>query len=226
MKTKYILSESLIGSVSVYMILRKLMTQFEDWDACKLGIIDKDGNKKRHPVTSKERESWDMLTRLCWNIKKITTKFIGKSKFAAYFSAAYLLKDSLNTYIDINQVKLDEGILADITCNKQSIIYKAMKTLNNTILIPQHDIIVNENQNDLVEVEIFKMIQSVQEMLDSNPELRNMFVFEDGEAAGATDSTDIAKGLGQKLGTLKRNPLKLSKPKLKRKRKFTDENNR
>ena len=226
MKTKYILSESLVGSISVYLILRKLMTDFKDWDACKLGIIDKDGNKKKHPVTSKEKESWDMLTRLCWNIKKITTKFIGKSKFASYFTAAYLLKDSLNSYIKINQERLDEGLLSDITCSKQLIIHNAIKSLRESTLIPQHDIIVNEQQNDIVEFEIHKMILHVEKMLKHNSDLINMFITEDGD--GATVQADIAQQ-GEKLGSMKRtNPLKLSKSgllKLKKKRKKEDESN-
>jgi len=228
MKTKYILSESLIGSVSVYMILRKLMMPFNEWDAFKLGIIDKDGNKKKHPVTAKERESWDMLTRLCWNIKKITTKFIGKSKFASYFTAAYLLKDSLNSYIKVNQVKLDETVLSDITCTKQLIIHNAIKKLHESILIPQHNIIVNEEQNNIVELEIHKFIIQVNELLKASPEILNMFITEDGD--GVTVQADIAQQ-GQKLGMVKReDPLKLSKPglqklKKKKKRKLENESN-
>ena len=198
MKTNYILSESLAGTISVYLILRKLMQDWSEWDAFKLGIIDKDGNKLKHPVTSKERESWDILTRFVWNMKKITSKFIGKSKFAQFFSAAWLLKDAINYfYIDKNIIKLNES-LTELSSEIQSDLFYLMKEMPNK----KYNILTMNN--DEIELEIFKCSQLVEQFLDLQ---------EDGEA---TVSTDIA-GCSQKLTQGKN--IKFPKLKLKKKKK-------
>ena len=214
MKPNYILSESLMSTISVYLILKKLMQPYAEWDACKLGIIDKTGKKLRHPVTASQREAWDMLTRLCWNIKKISTRFVGAGKFAQYFSAAYLLKDSLSTYIKINQEHLNEGLLSDMTFYKQNCLYTVIKNL------PEHNNLAMITHNNL-ETEIFKILTEVENLLETNSEINLMF--EDGTVAG-----DIAQTALPILGS-KRNidPLKLVKPDLKKlkKRKKKNEDN-
>ena len=216
----YLLTESLVSTISVYMILRKLMTDFKDWDAHKLGIIDTDGKKLKNPVTSKEREAWDILTRLCWNIKKISYKFIGKSKFASYFTAAYLLKDSLSYfYIEHNLEKLNETILVDMTCAKQTNIYNSFKVIrNNTETISET--ITEAN----LEVMMFKYLHTIENVINLK-ELQDC-LFEDGEAPASSPSapvvsSDIAKAdyrVGsdqtsprQKLGILKRSIKKKTK---------------
>lgn len=129
-KGSFLLSEGVVDTIAVYMILQKLITPFEKWDACKLGIIDKNGKKLKHPVTSKERDAWDMLTKFMWNFKLILQKFIGKSKFLTYFTAAVLLKDSVGLFwIENNLEKLTEDELSDLTCSKQQEIYNALQSL-------------------------------------------------------------------------------------------------
>jgi hypothetical protein len=210
MKPNYLLTESLIGSVAIYMILRRVMTDFSDWDAHKLGIIDKDGKKLRHPVSSKEREAWDILTRFCWNIKKISTKFIGKSKFATYFSAAYLLADSINLfYIENNKEKLNETLLRDISYTKQLYLHNALKQINVGTKVTEENL----------EMMMFKHITEIEKVLNDNPEIRLMF--EDGEApaintGGGTVASDIAGFAGR----LKQGPTtKMKKIKAKKEKK-------
>lgn len=211
MKNNYLLSESLIGSVSIYMILKRLMTDFKDWDAHKLGIIDKDGNKLRHPVSSKEREAWDILTRFCWNIKKISTKFIGKSKFSTYFTAAYLLKDSINAfYIEKNREKLNETLLDDMTYAKQLALHNALKQINVGTKVTEENL----------ELMIFKYISEVESLLEKNPEIRLMFEDDGGAPApintgGGTVAADIAQH-GQYLKQGKTKKMKRFKPKEKK----------
>jgi hypothetical protein len=217
--SNYLLSENLTSTICVYMVLKKLLLPWEQWDACKLKIIDKTGKKLRHPVTAKEREAWDMLTRLCWNLKKISDKFIGKSKFATYFTASYLLKDSLNSYITINQKRLDESLLSDMTFKTQSLLYTILKEL------PKHEnIVIAIHENiDGIEIEMHKSLRAIEEVLILHPELFDLF---EDETAGATVAADIAQQ-AQYLGLKKReNPSKLikpaveKKPKRKRKRKL------
>jgi hypothetical protein len=125
-----ILTESVFNTVALYMILKKLMTPFAGWDACKLGIIDAKGKKLREPVSSKERDAWDLLTKFVWNFKKIISKFIGPSDFAASFSAAYLLKDSISLfYVEKNMQKINETILNDFTAARQLVIFNLIAAL-------------------------------------------------------------------------------------------------
>jgi hypothetical protein len=203
MKNNYLLTESVVSTISVYLILRKLMTDFDQWDAFKLGIINKDGKKLRNPVTAKERESWDILTRLCWNIKKISYKFIGKSKFATYFTAAYLLKDSLSYfYINHNIEKLNES-LQDMTCAKQQRLFETFKVLGST----------ETTHEDNLEVMMFKHLQEFENVVNLK-ELES-FLFEDGEAPAGpapTVANDIAQ-VSYRLGNVKKRKLKKKKEK-------------
>jgi hypothetical protein len=216
------LSENLTGAVTVYLILKKLMAPFTDWDAYKLHIIDKDGNKLKHPVTSKERDSWDMLTRFCWNLKKISNRFIGKGQFATWFTAAYLLKDSFNyDYLYKNKEKLNETLLADMTFGIQNDLQNLfLKVGHMDYKLGQHF------DEDELETLIFKHLNEVEVALkDSN--IEKLFV-EDGVGVAGSGSTptmsaDIAQH-GQKLMQGKNIPF--PKLKLKKKKKvITDENN-
>lgn len=184
MKSNYILTESLVSTISIYLILKKLMTNFDQWDAYKLGIIDNNGNKLKHPITSKEREAWDILTRFCWNLKKLSYKFIGKSKFATYFTSAYLIKDSINPYIKYNQPKI-ETMLSEMTYTKQNVIYEAIKTLP-----------INENIDlDDIELAIFKYIDIVESTIDLDHV--KCCLFEDGaEGSVASDIAQASQYLG------------------------------
>tara|TARA_R110001592_G_scaffold34201_3_gene117643 strand:- start:729 stop:1328 length:600 start_codon:yes stop_codon:yes gene_type:complete len=86
--------------VYTFRFLRLLTTAFEDTEAFKLGIIDKDGkrDKKFTLNTSENRSKYkDYYTpfhRLVFNIKKIMAKAPGGgSKLASYATALYLLKE-------------------------------------------------------------------------------------------------------------------------------------
>jgi len=194
MKNKYLMTETLFSSVATYMILKKLMTDFTDWDAFKLGIIDKDGKKLRHPVSSKERESWDILTRFCWNLKKTSMKFLGKSKFVQYFTAAYLLKDSINMfYYDANKNRLDETVLDTLTCEKQLAILTVLKKLP----------IVECNEENL-EVMMHRYINDVEAAMIEHVEIFDLIEGGGGGGAGAggggNSSGGVAGGKGGGTG--------------------------
>ena len=66
-----------------YRFIKLLTTPFEKTDAFKLGIIDKDGNRIRKPnssqvevelTTSQLKNSYTILHKLVFNIKKIFSK--------------------------------------------------------------------------------------------------------------------------------------------------------
>ena len=84
-------------TVYTLRFLRLLTTKFEDTNAFKLGLIDKDGKKLKKPFTEKEKSSYNYFHRLVFNIKKLIAKVPGgSSKIASYASALYLIKEKLD----------------------------------------------------------------------------------------------------------------------------------
>ena len=93
-----------------YRFLRLLTTPFEDTQAFKLGIIDAKGNRimqKRikkpevELVTSEQKNSYSILHKLVFNIKKIFAKVPGlRTKVGTYAAALFLLKDTFKESVD------------------------------------------------------------------------------------------------------------------------------
>jgi hypothetical protein len=104
----------------VYQFLRRLTTPFEEWDAYKLGIIDKDGNilkKKDQRKTSAEKEAFRTFDIMILKLKKLLAKVPGgESKLASYAAALWLIRewnhftDSSTLTEDISESVLDESI--------------------------------------------------------------------------------------------------------------------
>ena len=93
-----------------YRFLRLLTTPFEDTQAYKLGIIDANGNRimqKRikkpvvELVTSEQKNSYTILHKLVFNIKKIFAKVPGlRTKVGTYAAALFLLKDTFKESVN------------------------------------------------------------------------------------------------------------------------------
>ena len=97
-----------------YRFLKLLTTPFDKQDAYKLGIIDKDGNRKiGKPIpgikvskpdplkTSEEKAAYTILHKLIFNIKKIFQKVPGlNTKVGTYAAALFLLKDTFKESVD------------------------------------------------------------------------------------------------------------------------------
>lgn len=85
----------------VYLILKKLVTPFDKWDAYKEGVINKDGEiivdkKDRTPAQKKTLTEFDKLIR---NLKRIIEKLpFGKTKLASFTAALLLLKEEEHLY--------------------------------------------------------------------------------------------------------------------------------
>ena len=92
-----------------YRFIKLLTTPFEKTDAFKLGIIDKDGKRIRKPnssqvevelTTSQLKNSYTILHKLVFNIKKIFSKLpILKTKIGTYAAALFLLKDTFKEHM-------------------------------------------------------------------------------------------------------------------------------
>ena len=121
-----------------YRFLRLLTTPFEDTQAYKLGIIDANGNRimqKRikkpvvELVTSEQKNSYTILHKLVFNIKKIFAKVPGlRTKVGTYAAALFLLKDTFKEsvndpdmfekefvkYLKENNIKFDDEISEEV----------------------------------------------------------------------------------------------------------------
>ena len=121
-----------------YRFLRLLTTPFEDTDAFKFGIIDEKGNRIKLPKSTKPavelatqelKNSYTILHKLVFNIKKIFAKVPGlRTKVGTYAAALFLLKDTFKEsvndpdmfekefvkYLKENNIEFDDEISEEV----------------------------------------------------------------------------------------------------------------
>ena len=96
-------------TVYTMRFLTLLTTAWEDTNAFKLGLIDKEGKKLRKPQTDEEKSAYNLFHRLVFNIKKLINKAPGgSSKIASYAAGLFLLKEHLNLSDETLERLLDE----------------------------------------------------------------------------------------------------------------------
>ena len=93
-----------------YRFIKLLVTPFEKTEAFKLGIIDEKGNRIKKKgstkpevelATSELKNSYTILHKLVFNIKKIFNKVPGlRTKVGTYAAALFLLKDTFKESVD------------------------------------------------------------------------------------------------------------------------------
>ena len=93
-----------------YRFLKLLTTPFAKTDAFKLGIIDEKGNRIKKPkstqplvplATVEQKNSYTILHKLVFNIKKIFDKVPGlRTKVGTYAAALFLLKDTFKESVE------------------------------------------------------------------------------------------------------------------------------
>lgn len=114
----------------VYKFIRKLSTPFKEWDAYKLGIIDRNGNilKERKSLeTRKEKKAFTAYDLMLLNIKKLLEKVPGGNrKLASYSAALYLIKE-WNHFSDesiLTESVPDEQIIESVDTTLFSLLLK------------------------------------------------------------------------------------------------------
>jgi hypothetical protein len=89
-----------------------LVKPFDETDAYKFGIIDKKGKNLRPANTLKteeEKDSYDYLSRLVFNMKKLLNKLPGgDTKFKNIVAALFLIKEQWNSKTDIEEINENE----------------------------------------------------------------------------------------------------------------------
>lgn len=86
-----------VDNVIAYKIISMLIKPFEETDAYKLGIIDKNGHnliKTSEFTTSEQKNSYTFLDRLIFTMKRIINKLPGgENKLKSLVTALYLVKE-------------------------------------------------------------------------------------------------------------------------------------
>lgn len=97
-----------VDNLIAYRVLTMLVKPFAETDAYKLGIIDDKGNnliKARDFDKQEQRNAYNYLTRLVFNLKKLLNKLPGgESKTKNLIAAFFLLKEAYA----IRSVRVDE----------------------------------------------------------------------------------------------------------------------
>jgi hypothetical protein len=86
----------IVDNLIAFRILSMLVTNFEDTDAFKHGIIDAKGKplkKYADLTTSEEKDAYTYLHRLVFTMKKIINKVGGESKLKSIVAAYWLVKE-------------------------------------------------------------------------------------------------------------------------------------
>ena len=98
-----------IDLLITYRVIKMLVTPFEKTDAYKYGIIDKNCKvlrKNKTLTVAKEKDSYTILHRFVFNLKRLINLIPGgKSKLGTYAAALGLL---LKEQKDINAVELEK----------------------------------------------------------------------------------------------------------------------
>jgi hypothetical protein len=84
------------NNLIAYRVLSMMVTPFEETDAFKLGIIDKDGKTLRKASSlrnSQEKNAFSYLHRLVFNMKKIVNKVGGESRLKSMVAALWLIRE-------------------------------------------------------------------------------------------------------------------------------------
>ena len=140
-----------------YRFLKLLTTPFEKTDAFKLGIIDEKGNRIKKPkstrpavdlTTTELKNSYTILHKLVFNIKKIFDKVPGlRTKVGTYAAALFLLKDTFKEsvedpdvfekefmkYLKENDIEFDDTISEEVI-GFGEVLPKGNYVLDNDIL--------------------------------------------------------------------------------------------
>ena len=98
-----------VDNLIAFRILYALVTPFEKTEAFKRGVIDKDGNVlvKVKDQSSEQKDSYDMLERLVFSLKRLLSKLPGgKSQIASLAAAYYLVKESYESGIPLNEQRV------------------------------------------------------------------------------------------------------------------------
>ena len=123
-----------IDLLITYRVIKMLVTPFDNTDAYKLGIIDKNGKvlKKYNTIKgTNEKRSYTILHRFVFNLKRILAKVGIRGKLGSFAVAAALLLREDKRYA-IHKETIESAV---ITYLKENNLYEEI--LNESREIPE-----------------------------------------------------------------------------------------
>ena len=158
-----------------YRFIKLLVTPFDKTPAYKMGIIDKDGYRtEKKLTTSDEKNSYTVLHKMVFNIKRIFGKVPGlRTKVGTYAAALFLLKDTFKEHIEDpqmfekeflkylkeNNIELDDTIAEEVTLDNGK--------LSKGIYVLTQDIVTGGEEEDDIEALVGDEVETFE---DTSPE--------------------------------------------------------
>ena len=143
-----------VDLVITYRVVKLLATPFEKQEAFKFGIIDKDGKvlkKYRTLKTTKEKQSYTILHRFVFNLKRILARVGLGGKLGSFAVALGLLIREDKNYLPYKNL-IESAV---ITYLKETNQYEQLLTEQGDVMTPevQQDVFCNCFGIDVYEVE-------------------------------------------------------------------------
>ena len=107
---------NVVDTVIVFRILKMMTRKWEEMDAFKFGLIDANGKriKSVKPKTSEEKNSFTLLHRLVFNLKRVLELLpFGRTRLASYAASLALLKE----HFEIDGKNLEESFYTHLKEN-------------------------------------------------------------------------------------------------------------
>jgi hypothetical protein len=125
----------IVDNLIAYRIVKMLVTPFIETEAYKLGIIDAHGKnlKKVNKLdTTEEKDAYDYLTRLVFNMKKIINRLPGgESRLKSLVAALWLIREQYETG-------------REPTATLQEKFASLMEMMDNRVSLVEEEIIVKK----------------------------------------------------------------------------------
>lgn len=95
----------MLDSLIAFRVLYMLVTPFKETKAFKLGLVDEKGALLKSPDSAEEKDAYNMLVRLVFNLKRLLIKLPGgDSKLKNLAAAYFLVKENYEQEIDDEQL--------------------------------------------------------------------------------------------------------------------------
>ena len=143
-----------VDLVITYRVVKLLVTPFEKQEAFKYGIIDKDGKvlkKYRTLKTTKEKQSYTILHRFVFNLKRILARVGLGGKLGSFAVALGLLIREDKNYLPYKNL-IESAV---ITYLKETNQYEQLLTEQGDVMTPEieQEIFCNCFGIDVYEIE-------------------------------------------------------------------------
>jgi len=111
-----------------YKFANLIRTDFNKWDAYRIGLIDNQGNIIRIPKEPHEKKAFGLFEDLVRKVKRALVKYAGKSNVLSNLISLYVLK---NESRDIHKIRVE---ISDELSNEEiEIVENILMVLKDTV---------------------------------------------------------------------------------------------